>query len=48
MTDLENIQNLGGTFDPFADAEKEEAGKRSRNTKRNGVIELRTENVCRV
>ena len=27
MTDLGNIQNLGGSFDPFADAQKEEAGR---------------------
>merc|ERR1712157_108917 len=26
MTDLSNIQNLGGSFDPLADAEKEEEG----------------------
>ena len=25
MADLDNIQNLGGSFDPFADAAKEEA-----------------------
>ena len=25
MADLDNIQNLGGSFDPFADAEKEES-----------------------
>ena len=27
MTDLSNIQNLGGSFDPLADAEKEEEGE---------------------
>mmetsp|Transcript_9100 Transcript_9100/g.23378 ORF Transcript_9100/g.23378 Transcript_9100/m.23378 type:complete len:116 (+) Transcript_9100:507-854(+) len=26
MTSLDNIANLGGTFDPFADAEKAEEG----------------------
>merc|ERR1712032_788830 len=46
MTDIEGIQNLGGVFDPFADAESEEGSNQDyihvRVQQRNGRKSLTT------